>query len=112
MSTVCQLRGDEENANMEDMKTGRASNTLLSPAENPHGDQRLTRHKCPLCGEHHPAEEGIVIYARRFICPNCGIEWKDLWCSDCNDRCPGCNGEIEPSPSGGDSMVYEEPLFG
>jgi hypothetical protein len=77
--------------------------------ESKSGDLGLTKHNCPLCKEHHPAEEGIVLYMRSFTCPDCGTKWQDLWCSDCNDRCPGCDSEIEPEPSEGQPMVYEEP---
>jgi len=27
---------------------------------------------------------------------HCGTEWTDDWDCMCNDRCPVCNGEIEP----------------
>lgn len=33
-----------------------------------------------------------------YECP-CGTSWQDLWSCACNDRCPTCNREIEPSNS-------------
>jgi hypothetical protein len=69
----------------------------------------LTKNECPLCHERHPADEGIVLYSRDFKCPDCGTEWRDLWCSDCNDHCPGCDAEIEPLPGGSESAVFEQP---
>jgi hypothetical protein len=71
---------------------------------------KLTRNKCPLCGDHHTAEEGIVLYVREFNCSRCGEEWTDRWCSDCNDKCPDCNAEIEPLPDSSREVVFEQPL--
>jgi hypothetical protein len=59
----------------------------------------VTESMCWLCLDYHWATEGIVHYGRYFECSRCGTEWYDIWCSDCNDRCPNCNGEIEPSES-------------
>lgn len=42
-----------------------------------------------------PPEFGVY-FERRFEC-KCGETWIDLHDCDCNDRCPGCNREIEPS---------------
>jgi hypothetical protein len=39
-----------------------------------------------------------VYFERDFECL-CGEQWSDLHDSDCNDRCPGCNREIEPRES-------------
>jgi hypothetical protein len=39
-----------------------------------------------------------VYFERRFEC-DCGEVWIDLHDCDCNDRCPRCNHEIEPSES-------------
>lgn len=75
-----------------------------------YGDAKLTKYECPICKERHPADEGIVLFARIFICPDCGTEWRDLWCADCNDHCPRCDAEIEPLEAGGRSMIYEEPF--
>jgi hypothetical protein len=74
-----------------------------------YGSNHLTRHRCPLCDDFHPADEGIVLFIRNFVCSNCGTEWRDLWCADCNDHCPTCGAEIEPQPGDWDSLVYEEP---
>jgi len=30
---------------------------------------------------------------------HCGQEWHDTWDSQCNDKCPVCNAEIEPHDS-------------
>ena len=70
----------------------------------------ITRNVCPLCKEHHPADEGIVLYVREFVCSDCGAEWSDLWCADCNDRCPNCDAENEPEPGRGRSTVFEKPM--
>jgi len=48
--------------------------------------------KCPCCGEAHADSEPTTNYYR---CP-CGQEWANSWCGSCNDRCKGCNREIEP----------------
>ena len=50
---------------------------------------------CFTCQSEHPASEGITVFTRQFEC-ECGESWEDTWCSDCNDRCPGCNAECEP----------------
>lgn len=42
-----------------------------------------------------PPEFGVY-FERRFEC-TCGEEWTDLHDCACNDRCPACNLEIEPS---------------
>jgi hypothetical protein len=42
-----------------------------------------------------PPEFGIY-FERRFEC-ECGEVWIDLHDCDCNDRCPACNRETEPS---------------
>lgn len=41
-----------------------------------------------------PPEFGVY-FERLFEC-DCGEEWTDLHDSDCNDRCPACDREIEP----------------
>jgi hypothetical protein len=62
----------------------------------------LTKERCPCCNEHHPADEGITVFYRMFVClctvesRGCGIFWEDEWCSNCNDKCPECGKEIEP----------------
>lgn len=44
-------------------------------------------------------EEEEALYCNYYRCPLCGEEWEDEWDSMCNDRCPGCNAEIEPYKS-------------
>jgi DNA-directed RNA polymerase subunit RPC12/RpoP len=34
-----------------------------------------------------------------YKCSECATEWEDEWDSACNDRCPKCNAEIEPTRS-------------
>lgn len=43
-----------------------------------------------------PAE--VNIYRNHYECP-CGIEWSDESPYTCNDRCPNCNAECQPSES-------------
>ena len=68
----------------------------------------FTTNVCPMCREHHSRDEGITIFIRHFECPNCGTVWKDLWCVDCNDRCPTCRAEVEPAAEEGDSAALDE----
>lgn len=42
-----------------------------------------------------PPEFGVY-FERHFLC-DCGEAWIDVHDSDCNDRCLGCNHEIEPA---------------
>jgi hypothetical protein len=42
-----------------------------------------------------PPEFGVY-FERQFEC-DCGEAWIDLHDCDCNDRCPACDLEIEPS---------------
>jgi hypothetical protein len=71
----------------------------------------MTKNRCPLCGERHPSNTGITLFIREFVCPNCATTWKDLWCVDCNDRCPTCNTEVEPQFNAGDLLVFEEAEY-
>lgn len=41
-----------------------------------------------------PPEFGVY-FERAFACP-CGEEWVDVHDTDCNDKCPSCDREIEP----------------
>jgi hypothetical protein len=41
-----------------------------------------------------PPEFGVY-FERIFRC-DCGEQWIDVHDSDCNDRCPACNREVEP----------------
>lgn len=36
-------------------------------------------------------------YSIWYNCPTCDIEWEQEWDCLCNDRCPKCRAEIEPS---------------
>jgi len=38
-------------------------------------------------------------YENFYVCPNDGTEWYENADSMCNDRCPNCNKEIEPTSS-------------
>lgn len=44
------------------------------------------------------AADGTTLYRNFYVCP-CGETWEDVWSCACNDRCPACNKEIEPSES-------------
>jgi len=44
------------------------------------------------------AEDAAPWYRNDYRC-ECGEEWSDEWSCMCNDRCPGCNKEIEPHHS-------------
>ena len=41
----------------------------------------------------------MTMYANTYICEDCGEEWVDLWDCMCNDRCPKCDKETEPTDS-------------
>jgi hypothetical protein len=64
-----------------------------------------------MCGEHHDQEDGITVFIRHFECPDCGTICKDKWCADCNDQCPTCRAEIEPTAEMGESIVIEEAVL-
>ncbi len=34
-----------------------------------------------------------------YHCDQCDTEWEDQWDCMCNDKCPECNAEIEPTES-------------
>ena len=38
-------------------------------------------------------------FRNSYLCPDCGAELEDEWSCMCNDRCPECDVEIEPSSS-------------
>ena len=38
-------------------------------------------------------------FENHYVCPKCDTSWTDEWSCTCNDRCPTCNGEIEPITS-------------
>jgi hypothetical protein len=37
-------------------------------------------------------------YTNHYECP-CGTSWDDNWSCSCNDRCPECDKEIQPTYS-------------
>jgi len=45
-------------------------------------------------------------FLNHYHCDDCETSWEDEWSCACNDRCPTCNREIEPS----DSDEMEETL--
>jgi hypothetical protein len=51
------------------------------------------------------------IYHNFYECP-CGETWEDHWSCACNDKCPGCNKEIEPYKSEVEPYVIELPCHG
>lgn len=56
------------------------------------------QYKNPEC-EHQHEDEPLCTPAYRNTYEHCGITWDDEWSCACNDRCPVCNAEIEPSDS-------------
>jgi hypothetical protein len=56
------------------------------------------RQKQPNCRHQH-AEEPFCTPAYRNTYEHCGTSWDDEWSCMCNDRCPVCNAEIEPTHS-------------
>lgn len=36
-------------------------------------------------------------FEKHYVCSECSTKWKDEWSCMCNDRCPGCNAETEPT---------------
>lgn len=106
LSTVSQLRQGEENATMRGMDQGREIAAKVSPL-----GIGMTPDRCPLCKDYHPADEGIVFFRREFVCSMCGESWSDIWCADCNDRCPRCNAEMEGHSDLTEFFVYEEPVL-
>jgi len=49
-------------------------------------------------------------YLNYYHCPNCGSRWEDTADCTCNDRCPGCNTEIEPYSSADISPLEEQSI--
>jgi hypothetical protein len=43
-------------------------------------------------------DEAETQYRNHYECP-CGAEWYDVWSCMCNDKCPACGKEIEPTDS-------------
>lgn len=49
--------------------------------------------------DHNGAEiapDEPIRFLNHYRCPRDGTVWIDKWSCKCNDRCPTCNGEIEP----------------
>lgn len=44
-------------------------------------------------------EKDVLVqwFEKHYVCSECGEEWSDEWSCECNDRCPECNCETEPS---------------
>lgn len=38
-------------------------------------------------------------YLNHYYCEECDVAWDDRWSCMCNDKCPECNREIEPTES-------------
>ena len=36
-------------------------------------------------------------FEKHYICSECGTKWSDEWSCECNDRCPNCSCETEPT---------------
>jgi len=36
-------------------------------------------------------------FRKYYECSQCGTKWTDEWSCVCNDRCPNCDTETEPS---------------
>jgi hypothetical protein len=41
----------------------------------------------------------VLRYRNEYVCPRDGTAWSDTWSCMCNDRCPTCDDEIEPTRS-------------
>jgi hypothetical protein len=48
-----------------------------------------------------PADTKVVVdwYRNCYECSECKTAWDDEWSCKCNDRCPTCNVETQPSHS-------------
>lgn len=44
-----------------------------------------------------PSVEVAPMYLNTYY--HCGEHWNDVWSSMCNDRCPACRAEVEPTRS-------------
>jgi hypothetical protein len=47
----------------------------------------------------NPFEDEEENFENHYICPYDKTEWSDIADSMCNDRCPECNKEIQPTES-------------
>lgn len=47
------------------------------------------------------SEEDLSVewFKNRYKCSECGTAWTDEWSCMCDDRCPKCNVETEPTSS-------------
>jgi hypothetical protein len=41
----------------------------------------------------------VLRYRNHYVCSHCATSWTDTWSATCNDRCPACNVETEPTHS-------------
>ena len=57
--------------------------------------------------EDESAEAVADWYENTYECLECDATWTDEWSCTCNDRCPECNVETEPSSS----LDLSEPLM-
>ncbi len=45
-------------------------------------------------------EEPEPQYLNKYVCPDCGAEWEDVWSCGCDDKCPECEARnISPASS-------------
>lgn len=72
-----------------------------------HCNQPQTKEICALCGETHPASEGITHYRNVYECDGCGQYWEDTWCCGCDDECSNCGADISPTESEEIEVVEE-----
>ena len=47
-------------------------------------------------------------FLNEYYCCECGEAWEDEWDCMCNDRCPQCDTEIEPTRSKDISHVLKK----
>lgn len=55
---------------------------------------------CNHCGDDVSVCGGVT-HVNSYDCDQCGHSWQDEWCCACNDECPVCRAEIEPTESEG-----------
>jgi len=62
---------------------------------------RSVQEVCPAEADDTPADEDddSRLWRNFYLCPDCDVEWEDVWDCQCNDRCPSCNKEIQPYKS-------------
>lgn len=92
------LDDDEKPELMECSKCGRSFPIDLIDFKDETGDGEFDVPACRDC--YGPGwAPALAAYLNRYKCPYDGATWVDLWDSECNDRCPTCNKEIEPYES-------------